>query len=154
MGIVQLLTDDSSVFRRSRMWRLRAIKRTTGQLQVAFRSENAAKDVVEGVATCFRQRLTEKVVQQRFIKSLQRQLSSVRDPVKRRRIDALLMFLCATVIGMRDELLRCGWDTPSRLRVLASQAPRIATPLLKTQIVKCWFLGFSGLSVSCRSYIT
>ncbi|KAK6012898.1 hypothetical protein OSTOST_21922 [Ostertagia ostertagi] len=57
----KLLTDDSSAFRRSRMWRLRAIKRTAGQLQVAFRSENAAKDVIEGVATCFRQRLTEKV---------------------------------------------------------------------------------------------
>ncbi|XGW21041.1 hypothetical protein V3C99_004194 [Haemonchus contortus] len=132
----KLLTDDSSNFRRSRMWRLRATKRTSGQLQVAFRSENAAKDVIEGIATCFRQRLTEKVVQQRFIKSLQRQLSSVRDPVKRRRIDALLLFLCATVVGMREELLRCGWDSPSRLRVLASQAPRTVTPPLKAQIVK------------------
>uniref|UniRef100_A0A183FDL5 NR LBD domain-containing protein n=1 Tax=Heligmosomoides polygyrus TaxID=6339 RepID=A0A183FDL5_HELPZ len=31
----QLLTDDSSVFRRSRMWRQRAIKNTSGQLQVS-----------------------------------------------------------------------------------------------------------------------
>ncbi|KAL6729086.1 hypothetical protein Aduo_000173 [Ancylostoma duodenale] len=132
----KLLTDDSSPFRRSRMWRLRAVNRTSGQLQVAYRSENSAKDVLEGRATSVRQRLLEKVVQQRFIKSLQRQISSVRDVVIRRRIDALLIFLCATVSGMREELLRCGWDTPSRLRSLASQAPKTATPPLSAQIVK------------------
>ncbi|KAJ1363783.1 hypothetical protein KIN20_023718 [Parelaphostrongylus tenuis] len=131
-----LLTDDQSVFRRFRMWRLRAVKRTSGQLQVAFLSENVAKDVLEGCATSVRERLTEKVVHQRFIKSLQRQMSLVRDEVKRRRINALLLFLCATVSGMCEELLRCGWDTPSRLRMLASQAPKSVTSPLNMQIVQ------------------
>ncbi|RCN29102.1 hypothetical protein ANCCAN_25142 [Ancylostoma caninum] len=144
----KLLTDDSSPFRRSRMWRLRAVNRTSGQLQVAYRSENSAKDVLEGRATSVRQRLLEKVVQQRFIKSLQRQISSVRDVVIRRRIDALLIFLCATVSGMREELLRCGWDTPSRLRSLASQAPKTATPPLSAQIVKSsYFYMFGSFNV-------
>ncbi|KAE9420537.1 hypothetical protein Angca_003014, partial [Angiostrongylus cantonensis] len=131
-----LLTDDQSVFRRFRMWRLRAVKRTTGQLQVAFRSENVAKDVLEGCATSVRERLTDKVVQQRFIKSLQRQMPFVRDEGKRRRINALLLFLCATISGMREELLRCGWDAHSRLRTLASQVPKSTIPPLSTQIVK------------------
>ncbi|VDM82794.1 unnamed protein product [Strongylus vulgaris] len=64
----KLLTDDTSVFRRLRVWRQRAVTRTSGQLQVAFRSENVAKDVLEGRATSVRQRLLEKVIQQRFIK--------------------------------------------------------------------------------------
>ncbi|VDN22890.1 unnamed protein product [Cylicostephanus goldi] len=132
----KLLTDDTSTFRRLRVWRQRAVTRTSGQLQVAFRSENVAKDVLEGRATSVRQRLLEKIIQQRFIKSLQRQISNVRDVVVRRRIDALLIFLCATVAGMREELLRCGWDTPSRLRSLASQAPKTVTPPVSAQIVK------------------
>ncbi|WKX89569.1 hypothetical protein Q1695_008884 [Nippostrongylus brasiliensis] len=132
----KLLTEDLSVFRRSKMWRMRAVRQTTGQLQIAFRSENAAKDVIEGCPTSVRQRLIDKVVQQRFIKSLQRQLALVRDPVKRRRIDALHIFLCATVFGIREELLRCEWNTPSRLRMMAVQAPKIACPPVNAQIVR------------------
>uniref|UniRef100_A0A1I7XHK5 RNase III domain-containing protein n=1 Tax=Heterorhabditis bacteriophora TaxID=37862 RepID=A0A1I7XHK5_HETBA len=103
--------------------------------KVAFRSENIARNVVDGLPITSREKLTEKVVTERFVKSLLRQFPNVQNEEIRLRIDALLLFLCATVPGIKEELVRNGVDEP-RLRPMATATIKATTPPPGTPILK------------------
>ncbi|CAB3407288.1 unnamed protein product [Caenorhabditis bovis] len=123
----KVLLDDNSPYRKSELFRERGEQETSGQLQMVYKSENAAKSIFDGHPESVREKVSSKATIERFVKVLKRHLSNLGNDVQKKIfINGYLQFLCATIVDLRPTLERSGFDV-SQLRDIAKPSP--STPL-------------------------
>lgn len=122
----KVLSDDTSIYRRSEYYRYRGAQETTGQLKAVYEAENAAMSVVDGHPDCIRDKLTSKAQKERFVKVLKKLLDG---PVRHNKqkmaaICGQLQYLCATTVELNSMLERGGIDV-TNLRSYFERSPQI-----------------------------
>ncbi|CAI4224247.1 unnamed protein product [Auanema sp. JU1783] len=136
-----LLKDDNNVYRKRSLYRWKSELTCSASLQTTFRSENIARDIVEGKISLNRMYLKDKTIIEKFVKALTRFIPNL-NASDTSRLQGILRFLSYSIPGLREEMIRnnlnedflCEQMQPTVEKTFAAPGLPILKALLSSEV--------------------